>query len=206
MEGLITFIAQNPSSALIVIALGLACLFAYLLFQNFKTQIGEAKTTAEKFTDKMDGIKESLEAKLQSTNLLLNSHREDMGKATKAINGDMLVMKEKVFELKQDLILEIAKVQGNTQETGRALELARETSKLAIDNLNEKLGRVILIEKNIEIYGAQITKLQEGVGQNSAEYAKSKQWFVSIAQALKAHKEQLEAIKRDQKKGPKNEV
>lgn len=201
MEGLITFVAQNPSSFLIVVSLALACLFAYLLFQNFKTQITKASNAAEMFTDKMDMIKVSLENKLQATNLLLNSHREDMGKATKAINGDMLAIKEKVFELKQDLILEIEKTKHLSQETGRNLELARETSKLAIDSLNEKLGRVILIEKSLETYGSQITKLQEGVGRGVTDQARNDQWFSSIAQALKAHKAQLEELKRDQKKG-----
>lgn len=201
MEGLITFVAQNPSSFLIVVSLALACLFAYLLFQNFKTQITKASEAAESFTDKMDAIKISLENKLQATNLLLNSHREDMGKATKAINGDMLLMKEKVFELKQDLISEIEKTKYLSQETGRNLELARETSKLAIDSLNEKLGRVILIEKSLETYGSQITKLQEGVGRGVTDQARNDQWFSSVAQALKAHKAQLEELKRGQKKG-----
>lgn len=201
MEGLITFVAQNPSSFLIVVSLALACLFAYLLFQNFKTQITKASDAAESFTDKMDMIKASLENKLQATNLLLNSHREDMGKATKAINGDMLAIKEKVFELKQDLILEIEKTKHLSQETGRNLELARETSKLAIDSLNEKLGRVILIEKSLETYGSQITKLQEGVGRGVTDQARNDQWFSSIAQALKTHKAQLEELRTAQKKG-----
>lgn len=197
MEGLITFIAQNPSAAVIVVAIALACLFAYLLFGSFKSQVTDMKKHHDTFGDRFEFIKAAFDRELSATRAALLSHREDMGKATKAITGDLLKVSERVFELKQEMTRELLNLRALATDTGRNLELANQVSKLAIENLNEKLGRVILIEKTIETYGAQITKLQEGNGKAATDLARHHQWFASIGEALKAQKIQLEKIERD---------
>lgn len=197
MEELITFIAQNPSAALIVIAMALACLFAFLLFGSFKTQVSEMKSSNTSFGDRMEELKEDINRKFNETRLELSRHRDDMGKATKSIQGDLLKTAERIFELKQDMTREVLNLRALSTDTARSLEVANQTSKIALENLNEKLGRVILIEKTIEVYNAQITKLQEGVGGTRTDLHKHSQWFTSIATALKMQKEQLQKLETD---------
>lgn len=153
-----TFIATNPSAAVSLIAVLLACLMGYLLYSQWEkrtTQSEEVLTGAE---TRFNYQSKAIEKKLQETRDDLNVHREDMGKATKAISGDMLKIKEKIFELKSDITDQVDQIRKHSNEIQHSLVLANETTKLAMDNLNEKIGRVVALEKQLEVAKADITK------------------------------------------------
>jgi len=201
METLVEFIAKHPSAAVIVVALLLACVFASLLFSSFKTRTESMEKNLEKTIDKFETISERNQIKMVDMRDALNLHKDDMGKATKAIAGEFLMIKEKIFELRQDLSIEIDKVKSLAKDTQRSLELANTTSNIAIESLNEKLGRVIIIEKDIQTHSSQIVTLQEGVGSTKSTLSTHGRVFSSVAQALAQNKTRLEAIEKELKKG-----
>lgn len=203
MEGLITFIVENPSSAIIVVALGLAVLFGYLLFKSYQKENELLRASNSELGANMNTFKTSVETQFKEQTAAMKNHSSDMGKFQKAITGDLLKTAERVFELKQEMLKELLNLKALSMETDRNLKLANEVSKLAITSLNEKLGKVVLIEKALDTYGSQISKLQEQSGSHNIRLDKQHDWFTSIGEALKAHKVKLETLERDFKHGKK---
>lgn len=195
MEAIIQAIAQNPSNAIVVVALALACLFAYLLFMAFKEQVSDLKNSNQGFATKLDGHVETMNEKI-------NDHKEAMGLANKALKGDLLIIQEKTLNLKESFMRQIEGLKNLARDTQVSTELANQTAEMAIKSLEQKLGRVILIEKTLEIYGSQLEKLQTRVGEFGTKQIKNDEWFSSISFALKAHKDQLSKLESMSKKGP----
>lgn len=206
MEYVLGLVFNNPMQAMTVIAILLACFFARELFKKFKEEVSDLKKTADNSGRQLLSHQKITTAQFQDHKKMLDEHKDDMGKFTKAVSGELLKTSERLFELKQEMIRELLQLKAMSTDTERNMVLANEVSKLAIESLNEKLGRVILIEKSLETYGAQITKMQTGIGEQASHQARNTQWFSSIAQALKAQKDQLQKLESDFKKGSKNEI
>lgn len=205
MEWLFDLLFKNPMQAIAVVAIICACWFAKELFNKFKEEVRELKKSGGEVHQQMIAHRNAVAKSFQQYREMLDEHKGDMGKATKAIQGDLLRAGERVFELKQEMTRELINLKAMAVDTESNMKLANEVSKLAIENLNEKLGRVILIEKSLDIYGAQIAKLQEGTGKHTIDISKHQQWFATIGEALKAQKTQLQKLeadfRRDKKEG-----
>jgi hypothetical protein len=203
VEWLFDQLFKNPIQAALIVVILAACWLARELFKKFKDEVFELKKTAGDSNRQMFQHQQVTAAQFDTHKKMLEAHKDDMGKFTKAVSGELLKTSEKLLELKQEMLRELLNLKAMSTDTERNMTLANEVSKLAIQNLNEKLGRVILIEKTLDAYGAQISKLQEGVGKTAIDLNKHQQWFGSIGEALKAHKTQLQKLESDFKRDKK---
>lgn len=203
---IITAIIQNPSASLTIVSVALAFFFAWLLYGSFKDRIKSFEGAVNTSAIQVQVAQSSFEEKMQQTRSQLQKHSEDMGKMTKAVQGDFLKIQEKIFDLRQELVLEVEKVKTLSGDTTRALTLAHEITKLSIDGLNEKLGRIILIEKDINVFKVQIEKVQESVGQNKLEVVKNTSQVGALTKLLQDTREKFRTLETEIKKGSKNEI
>lgn len=193
------FIASNPQSAVSFLAVILACFMGFLLYRQWEKRSSQMEESFQVTETKFEIRSNSLEKAFSETRAEIHAHREDMGKATKAISGDMLKVKEKIFEMKSELADQVEDLRKFSSEIHRSMILAQETAKIAIDNLNEKLGRVIVIENKMQTFESYLTKLQESNGETKTELLKHRGWFGELAKSLKDQKSKLEALERESK-------
>lgn len=193
------FIASNPQSAVSFLAVLLACFLGYLLYRQWEKNSEKLDQSFKDTEMRFEVRAKSLEESFSETRNEILKHRDDMGKASKAINGDMLKVKEKIFEMKSELSDQVDDLRKFSAEIHRSMILAQDTAKIAIENLNEKLGRVIVIENKMQTFESYLTKLQESNGESKTELLKHQGWIVEMAKSLKSQKAKLEALERETK-------
>lgn len=203
MEWFLGLIFNNPMQAVTVAALVISFFLSRELFKKFKEEVKDLKDAAHGVGGQLTAHRTATSKQFIEHKAMLDAHKDDMGKFTKAVQGELLKTSERLFELKQEMMRELLNLRAMASDTERNMTLANEVSKLAIQNLNEKLGRVILIEKTLDAYGSQLSKLQETAGQHTIDLHKQQQWFGSIAEALKHQKTQLQKLESDFKNGKK---
>lgn len=202
MEELFKIISEHPASAVNVVALFLAGLFAKLLFGSFTKRLTKNEHHMEQANTRYEISSSEIKSYVKQLETTIATHKDDMGRAAKAINGDMLKMRERLFEIRQELVAEIDKFKSNIKASTDNLLMAQEITKITIKNYEEKLGRVILIEKDVETHKSQITALQEGVGSTKSTLSNNDRRFENIAVALEKHKKSIEALDKKTKKDP----
>lgn len=203
IEWIFETLFKNPMQAALVVVILIACWLARELFKNFKTEVSDLKKSAGEVGQQMYAHRSATSKQFLEHKAMLDAHKDDMGKFTKAVQGELLKTSERLFELKQEMMRELLNLRAMATDTERNMTLANEVSKLAIQNLNEKLGRVILIEKTLDAFDGQLSKLQETTGQHSIDLHKQQQWYGSVAEALKLQKAQLQKLERDFQNGKK---
>ena len=70
----------------------------------------------------------------------MQTHSENMGKATKAINGDMLQIKENIFELKRDVMDKIEILKSFTSDLQRRNETLAHQLNLTEEKFRKNLN------------------------------------------------------------------
>lgn len=200
MEALTQAITQNPQTALSVVAVFCALFFAWLLFSSFKKRVETFESAVEDAGAKINFAQNGFDIKFNELKTALFHHSSDMGKATKAIQGDFLKMKEQILNLKQELITEVEKVKSLSNETTSSLKLANELTKLSIEGMNEKLGKIIVIEKEINVLKGQVPKFQESIGQTRTEVIKYTSQIGSLAKHLQDTRTKLNSLELEIKK------
>ncbi len=203
MEWFLGLIFNNPMQAVTVAAIVISFFLARELFGKFKEEVKDLKEVAQGVGGQLTAHRTATSKQFLEHKAMLDAHKEDMGKFTKAVQGELLKTSERLFELKQEMMRELLNLRAMATDTERNMTLANEVSKLAIQNLNEKLGRVILIEKTLDVYDGQLSKLQETTGQHSIDLHKQQQWYGSVAEALKLQKAQLQKLESDFRNGKK---
>lgn len=200
MEAIAEAITQNPQTALTLIAVLCALGFAWLLFSSFKARVDKFETAVDDAGSRINFAQNAFDLKFNELKMALFHHSSDMGKATKAVQGDFLKMKEQILNLKQELISEVEKVKSLSIETTSSLKLANEITKLSIEGMNEKLGKIIVIEKEIDILKGQVPKFQEGLGQTRTEVVKYTSQIGSLAKHLQDTRTKLNSLELEIKK------
>lgn len=199
MESLVEFITKNPGSALIAVSLALACLFAYLLFQSFKDRVRSIETILDAMVSRTEAFGESIRKDLSNLKHALYEHQDSMGKATKAINGDVLQIKEKMFEVKLELMTEVERLEKLLEQSRHNLQLANENSRMAVDTLAQKLGRVIVIEEGLRTQEQRVKEVEQRIKAGESVNDTHRKWFSAVAQTLQKHKESLDIIQKAKK-------
>lgn len=195
---LVKLILENPLQVVTIVALLLVGFLVIELYRAFKNRLGKSD---EDFTENSKLIR----VDLKETRHELRAVRDSLGKATKALQGEMLTVKENLFQLKTELVTEINNVKSLSTQTAHALTLANETARVSMEALNEKYGKIIHIEKLLDTHSNQITKLQESGGGHATTLAKHNGWFGDVARSLKLNKEKLDSLIAEQAKA-KNEI
>ena len=185
LEGII----QNPWQ---VIA-SLVLLVAIYFFQKYNSRI---ENTVDKFIDRVNGMLASNELKQKETRDELIAHKDSMGKATKAINGDMLRIEKSVFSLKQDLSNELQNIKNETSRITREFDTLSNNLKLSVEGFNDRYGALIEFKKKIETNLGKIILVEENTGKNRVLISQNKKDLAQFKEIVTNFKKELNEIKR----------
>lgn len=197
MMELVLFLTQNPQLIVTVVALLLSCFLIWMMYRQWAKRTEQSEVKYAEAAGKFDGRAASIEANIDVLSKQISDHREAMGMATKAISGEMLKTKEQLFEMRKGLTEEVEKIKAFTAEVHRNMILANEVSKIAIESLNDKLGRVIMLEKNVNEMKDNFGKVKTANDETNAELVRQKQWFKQVGEALNVQKKALNSIRED---------
>lgn len=180
-EFIITTLQQAPFHALavvsIVIAGGLLSFFKDRLQKDF-----------ENFEKQMEVWTKSMGQHMRETRTSLDTHKEAMGKATKAINGDMLSIKENIFSLKTEVVSSVENLKVWTAKLERGVEKNAHQVEMVTQKFDEKIASVVRVQEQINELFGKVTVLGEQTDNNTKT---TKQ----VIEVLQNHKRQINKLK-----------
>ncbi len=179
---LLNLLISSPTNILTVLALFLCG----VLILDFKRRLNSDFARFEKILAENSVL---LTRHMGETRDDLKSHAETMIKATRGLNGDMLKVKESLFNLKQEMIERLENIKQfakNLEHDARTLAHALE---LTAEQFEEKFGRVILLRQELEEHYGRVHLIEKTT-------SKHQEWFTSVAQSLKAHSDELARLKK----------
>lgn len=144
------------------------------------------KRRAEQFTafeNKMRDWESKIDVHITTSSMVMQKHSENMGNATKAINGDMLSTKEKLFELRTTIHEEIDALKVVYAQMQTQLELALQTVEKAIDELKGKFLTINETKKAVTMFQSKIIHLEENTGKTSIRVSKFEERLGHIEKA-----------------------
>ena len=199
---MIELIIDNPLQTLTIVSFTVCSglfvgfsWFAWHLYQMHRDEVARQAGALEKSDARAESNMARMEntlaqfemsfAKAMSeTRTALLTHSSDLGKATKAISGEMLKVRDQVMSLKEDLGQRIDKLREYTLEFEQSIEAMSASVAKVMHNFDEKFGGVKQLSEKLEETFGRIIHLEE----TSEKYA---QMFRSAAQAINVHKERL---------------
>jgi len=137
-----------------------------------------------------------MEKHMTETKRALNKHSEDMGKATKAMNGDMLKVKESMFALKQEVMDKIEEMKNFAAYLERETRAMAQALELTTEKLDEKFGRIIEIKKELEMLNGKVIRVEENQGKFHIEIIKTKERLEAAGRLLQNQQEEISRIKK----------
>lgn len=139
---------SKESWQLIVVVILIGILLVIVFFLS--------KALLKSFTDKMDENtattaiwSKQVQDQLVKVTSDLDDHKDSMGKATKAINGDFLKMRESIIEVRNDFFKDSISLKKELSDTRADLLMIGQKTQFAADALNEKNGKIIMVENNM---------------------------------------------------------
>lgn len=195
MMDFVLFIAQNPQMAVTVISLFVACFLVVLLYLQWNKRTKESEKIFAVEREKFDARATSVETKIDGLTSKITGHQENLGIAVQSISGELLKTKEQIFEMRSGLAKEVETIRSFTAEVNRNMQMATEITKIAIDNLNQKIGRVITLEQNVLDISQNLGKVRTVADETAAELIRNRLWFKQTGDHLARQKEELFRIK-----------
>lgn len=133
---------------------------------------------------------------ITGTSKTLSTHAQEMSVFIKAINTDMLKIKENIFDLKQEMISKIDSLKDTVNYLEREFKLISDNMKKTKDQFDESFGRVINIRSEIDATYSRIMRLENDGKDLRSQYDKHEEWFTQINQMLKDQKEKMKNFKK----------
>lgn len=200
---IISLLKSDPVKAVAVLLIVMCAVLFFDLRRRFSKDIIGFNVSINGFTKKMTYWEEQIRNHTAETGKNLLRHSEDMGKATKAINGDMLKIHESFLALKEQTLTEIEKLKTFGGALERQFLLLAQKNEMTLEAMDQKFGRVIEIKKNLEQLNGKVTLIEETFGSN---HAKNLERFGSIGKTLETHKTALQQIQFEIHKGKKGKT
>lgn len=193
-EFIIKTLEQAPFHALAVVAIVLAGYLALYFKQRLVKDF-------EGFGQRLDLWTRSMGQHMRETRYALNEHQESMGKASKAINGDMLRIRESVFELKQDINTQIESLKVWAGELERGVEKNAHQVGMAIEAFDEKIAFVVRLQNQIADIHGKIILIEKDAATQRWTVEKHNEHFERVAKLLKHHKAEIDRLKSGGRNG-----
>lgn len=206
MDDFVALFRSDPIKALACAAVLLAGFLFLELKRRFSHDIIRFETTIESFAQKMSYWETQIRNHMGQTGKDLLKHSEDMGKATKAISGDMLKIQEHVFNMKQSIVTEIESLKKFSGSLEREfLAFVGKTENIS-ETLTERFGRIIEVKKELEIQLGKVVQIEENTGKQTVRLAKHEDHFAKIALSLSHQKEKLTHLEAELAKMKRGKV
>lgn len=161
MIELINFLTEISKEAwqvvVIMILLAFCILLVKILFNSFKEKLDDHLSTTAHFSSEVQGALTGMKHDIEQ-------HKDSMGKATKAINGDFLRIKESILDLREAITKESSEIKKQTLDLKTELSISIEKSKFISESVTEKTGKIILVEQNMSKVLNDTKKHEEIIG------------------------------------------
>lgn len=169
-----------------IVATGALFLALYFM-KAWKSQISESMSTFQAQLSSLfqDG---------KDTRDSLKSHSDDMGKATKAINGDMLKIQKNIFTLEQDLNRKVESVVNEAAAIARDFESLSNQLKLGIESFDARYGRVLELHSRFDELNGKIIIIEEKTAKVLKTSNEHSEAFNQTKQILKKMRTELNGL------------
>lgn len=198
MEEFIPFfiglLKSDPMKAVVVMLMLLCGAMFLELKRRFSKDITRFETNLSDFTKKLNAWETEIRIHTKQTGTYLLKHSDDMGKATKAINGDFLKVHESFLNMKENVISEIEKLKTFAAALERQFLLIAQKCDLTVESIEAKFGRIIEIKKDLQILNGKVLLIEENNGKNTIRVAKHDEHLGNIAKTLTETKTTLQNL------------
>lgn len=167
---------------------------AVFYFQKYNAQM-EAQVT--RAVNRIAGVIQSNDITEKELRKALNENMDAMGKATKAINGDMLKIEKSVFEIKKEINDDIEFLKGKSSDINRDFQDLGQRLELAIEAFDERYGRFVQFGERLREQESKVYLLEQSTGKIHQVSEKNAKTLSLLEQSLK---NMLKTIKMLQEK------
>ena len=174
MDEIIKIFVEDPLKGLLIAAI---TLLIYFIKKEAKSREKQIKDQAEA----VNAIQKDYTEK--ATDL-----QEAMGKATKAINGDTLRVREELFNLRQEIIKEVESVKNHASELSRRTEALVHNLNMTTERFDDKFGRLIELKEKVDYSYGRVVHIEASVGEQAIALKKHKEQIAKIARILEAQR------------------
>lgn len=150
-------------------------------FQKYNSGI-EDKINS--FISDVTDLTEKAERKQQRLETALSDHSTNMGKATKAINGDMLEIKKSVFTLRKEIALEIKVLKDEASIVSREFESLRSRMEITVEKFDQRYGDLIKLKNEVEENLGKIIVVGRTAKENKEDIIATKRVLAKFAKEL----------------------
>lgn len=192
MAEVLEIFTSDPIRAIALAAIAVATYFIIAFKKNLEKQFTSFETQMSDWTG-------SIKNHMTETKAELRTHSENLGKATKAINGDMAKIEKSVFELKRDVLERTAELQKFATALESETKTLAQVFELNVDRYNEKLGQITEVKNKLATAYGKIERLEETTGNFRILVGKQKEQLTAAARILKRHEDELTKLKGRQK-------
>lgn len=133
---------QSAQTIVNIVLIAVCFWLLKIIYTMFSKRIESNETKMSEFFSEMSG-------EMKKTRDQVEQHSSNLGKATKAISGDFLKMRESIFNVQQDFFKEATDLKKSLSDTRSDLLMINQKNQYITEKLNEKNGKIIVIEKNI---------------------------------------------------------
>jgi len=124
----------------------------------------------------------------------LATHKDAMGKATKAINGDMLRIERSVLALEKDLNAKVEVVVNETSRINRDFEMLASQFKLGVESFDARYGRLLNLEQDIKELNGKIILIDEDTKKATVLTKEHREAFTQTKKILKKMRSDIDGL------------
>lgn len=193
MSDLFQMIIESPVRALAFVLM-LACVaLLEIIRRSFFKRIEDNEKKLETF-------ERSIGSHFKQTRVALASHSDDLGKATKAVNGDMLQIQKEVFTLKSDLLQRTVELETYARQLEHRTAGLAQVFQGTVDNFDLKLAHIVNLRKELESLHGKVLHIEENSGQFRITIGKLSEQMSAVAIGLKSHAAKIKSLEPKDKK------
>lgn len=168
----------------------LAAIVAYFLI-DFKSTIDK---TIQGFSEEMKTIQRELSKDLKSFGLRIDNHKDSLGRAGKAINGDMLEIRKSAMSLRESISEEISSMKSEVFKLeSKASGLAGDI-KISTKEFNDKFGQLIKMNEDVETTYGKVILLEKHFDKMGTKVRFNKEAHYKTKEILKRYREEINTI------------
>lgn len=192
IDFLLQLFVKDPIKGVLAALLLGVCWLSYHLARR---EYARRETQLTEFKKDLTKIERNMSAHMHSTRSALETHSENMGKATKAINGDMQRIQAAAFEMKSELLQKIGEVQEAAMKLAYDTKTLAQVGQMAAEKLEERFEIIRTIKDEIKTLHGKVYRLEETSGDFRVTVAKHEERHRQIAQALDSQRKQLDDLR-----------
>lgn len=197
IKELLGLINSHPEHAVTILALAFV---GFILYLVSKFAIKQIVHHFNAFSEKQAKWEVLIAGHMSDTRKAMATHSEDLGKATKAVNGDMLEIKESVFDLKKELLDRGQELRDLVSKVQHEVKLQAVGVNALAERFEAKYGGIIELRGDLEQAFGRIVQIEDtqqaSQRQTRQELLRHTDLFRKAAKSLNIHATEIQKLKK----------